>query len=187
MPHRLYDWRVRVKAVEREYRAVRVALDLLGSATDGDLLGLTEERGWDQLAATEIDAAERNLEATYLSRMYSVFERAVGSFWRQLPGDSTTPGDGDRMLDEVGYAQLVGRWRRDRISTRGQTASQQPGPSPDRGVCRGYESRSRKPRSFGLSQPTAGHLGLIRRRGMADLRFLPRPAAFARRGWSGRA
>ena len=107
MPHRLYDWRVRVKAVEREYRAGRVALDLLGTASDGDLLELAEQRGWDQLAATEIYAAERNLEATYLIRMYSVFERAVGSFWRQMPTNPATPDDGDRMLDEVGYAQLL--------------------------------------------------------------------------------
>ena len=107
MPHRLYDWRVRIKAVEREYRVVRVAFDLLEQATDGDLGDLSAERGWDQIATTEIYAAERNLDATYLIRMYSVFERAVGSFWRQMPANPVFPDDGDRMLDEVGYAQLI--------------------------------------------------------------------------------
>lgn len=38
MPHKLYDWRVRIKAAEREYQAVRVALDLLAIATVDDIL-----------------------------------------------------------------------------------------------------------------------------------------------------
>jgi hypothetical protein len=107
MPHKLYDWRVRVKAAEREYQAVRIALDLLGRATDDDIHDLTEDRGWDDFAATEVYATERNLDATYLIRMYSVFERAVGSFWRQVPGNADRQVDGDEMLDEVGYAQLI--------------------------------------------------------------------------------
>lgn len=107
MPHRLFDWRVRVKAAEREYQAVRIALDLLGAARDDEIHELTGMRGWDEFAATEIDAAERKLEATYVIRMFSVFERAVGSFWRQMPGNADRHDDGDVLLDDVGYAQLM--------------------------------------------------------------------------------
>ena len=107
MPHRLYDWRVRVKAAEREYQVVRIALDLLGDTDAEEVHELADEKGWDDLAVSEVYAAERNLDATYLIRMYSAFERAVGSFWRQIPGNEAREVDGDVMLDEVGYAQLI--------------------------------------------------------------------------------
>lgn len=108
MPHRLYDWRVRVKAAGRECQAVRIALDLLAAVTDDEIHELTEARGWDDLAATDIYAAEAALDATYLIRMYSVFERAVGSFWRQISGNEGREADGAVLLDEVGSAQLIG-------------------------------------------------------------------------------
>jgi hypothetical protein len=107
MPHRLYDWRVRVEATVREYQAVRIALDLLDDATVEVIHDLTDERGWDDLATTQIYAAERNLDATYLIRMYTVFERAVGSFWRQMPDNTDRQVDGDVLLDEVGYVQAM--------------------------------------------------------------------------------
>ena len=107
MPHRLERWRVRVEAAVREYQAVRIALDLLDGATVEEIHDLTDERGWDDLATTEIYAAERNLDATYLIRMDSVFERAVGSFWRQMPDNTGRQVDGDVMLDDVSYAQSM--------------------------------------------------------------------------------
>jgi hypothetical protein len=107
MPHRLFDWRVRVRAALREYQAVRIGLDRLGEATPEEIHELTEARGWDELAASEIYAAENNLDATYIIRMYSVFERAVGSFWREIPGNEDRTVDGDELLEEVGSAQLI--------------------------------------------------------------------------------
>ena len=44
MLHRLSNWRVRVKAAEREYQAVRIALDLLGVATVEEIHELASER-----------------------------------------------------------------------------------------------------------------------------------------------
>lgn len=108
MPHRLYDWRVQVKAAEREYQAVRLALDWLEGATSEEIHELSEYRGWDDLAVAEVYAAGRNLDATYLIRMYSVFERAVVAFWRQIPGNADRQVNGDVLLDEVGEAQLMG-------------------------------------------------------------------------------
>jgi hypothetical protein len=108
MPHRLYDWRTRVRAALREYHAVRIGVDLLGEASVDDIHALTEARGWDDLAAAEIYTADNNLEATYIIRIYSVFERAVNSFWNVIPGnEDRAPIDGDELLDEVGLAQLI--------------------------------------------------------------------------------
>ncbi len=41
--------------------------------------------------------------------MYSTFERAVGSFWRRLPGNVHRRADGDVKLQEVGYIQGMAR------------------------------------------------------------------------------
>jgi hypothetical protein len=107
MPHRLFDWRVRVKAAGREYQAVRIALDLLGEASDDQIHDIAEARGWNDLAAAEVYAAGNNLDATYIIRMYSAFERAVGSYWREIPGHSARAIEGDELLDEVGAARLI--------------------------------------------------------------------------------
>ena len=91
----------------REYQSVCIGLDLLSGATVEEIHELTEARGWDELAAAEIYAAENNLDATYIIRVHSVFERAVTSFWREIPGNEDRTIDGDELLDEVGSAQLM--------------------------------------------------------------------------------
>ncbi len=107
MPHSRFDWSNRIKAVEREYQAVRVALDWLLGATPDEIHDVTEERGWDELAVADIYAADRHVDATYLIRMFSVFERAVFSYWRLLPGNDARNVEGDVRLDEVGSARVI--------------------------------------------------------------------------------
>jgi hypothetical protein len=107
MPHSRFDWANRIKAAEREYQAVRVAVDWLLGATPDEIHDVTEERGWDDLAAADIYAADRHLDATYLIRMFSVFERAVFSYWRLLPGNDVRNVEGDVRLDEVGSACVI--------------------------------------------------------------------------------
>jgi hypothetical protein len=107
MPHSRFDWASRIKAAEREYHAVRVAVDWLLDATPDEIHGVTEERGWDDLAVADIYAADRNLDATYLIRMFSVFERAIFSYWRLLPGNDARDAEGDVLLDEVGVACVI--------------------------------------------------------------------------------
>jgi hypothetical protein len=102
MPHNRFDWASRIKTAEREYHAVRVAVDWLLGATPDEIHDVTEERGWDDLAVADIYAADRNLDATYLIRMFSVFERAIFSYWRLLPGNHVRDVKGDVRLDEVG-------------------------------------------------------------------------------------
>jgi hypothetical protein len=107
MPHSRFDWASRIKATEREYQAVRVAVDWLLDATPDEIHDFTGERGWDDLAAADIYAADRHLDATYLIRMFSVFERAVFSYWRRLPGNDVRRVEGDVRLDEVGSACVI--------------------------------------------------------------------------------
>ncbi len=102
MPHSRFEWADRIKAAEREYQAVRVALDWLLGATPDEMHDVTDARGWDDLAVADIYAADRNLDATYLIRMYSVFERAVSSYWRLLPGNAGREVEGSVLIDEVG-------------------------------------------------------------------------------------
>src|SRR2546423_9182921 len=107
MPHSRVDWAGRIKAAEREYQAVRVAVDGLLGATPDEVHDVTEARGWDDLAVADTYAADRNLDATYMIRMFSVFERAVSSDWRLLPGNADRRVDGDVLLDEVGAARKI--------------------------------------------------------------------------------
>jgi len=107
MPHNRFDWASRIKTAEQEYHAVRVAVDWVLGATPGEIHDVTEERGWDDLAVADISAADRNLDATYLIRMFSVFERAIFSYWRLLPGNDVRDVEGDVRLDEVGAACVI--------------------------------------------------------------------------------
>jgi hypothetical protein len=104
MRHSRFDWAGRIKAAEREYQAVRVAVDWLLGATPDEVHDVTDAKGWDDLAPADMYAADRNLDATYLIRMFSVFERAVSSYWRLLPGNAGRSIEGDVLLDEVGAA-----------------------------------------------------------------------------------
>jgi hypothetical protein len=65
---------------------------------------ITDARGRDELAAADPYAADCNLDATYLIRMFSVFERAVVSFGRSLPGYGGRELAADILLEEVGVA-----------------------------------------------------------------------------------
>ena len=72
MPNRRFDWHEHIKDIEGEYRAARIAIDRLKNqvATIPDLL----QKG-DQTRAYLRDA-DRNLEGTYLVRLFAAFEAA---------------------------------------------------------------------------------------------------------------
>jgi hypothetical protein len=107
MPHRLFDWQVQIKAARREYEVISISLEFFQNATEDEIHELAEARAWDGFLRGEIHNAEWHLDATYLIRMYSVFEMAVGSFWRLLPGNMEHESDGNAKLEEVGYAQAI--------------------------------------------------------------------------------
>jgi hypothetical protein len=75
MPHN-HEWQSRIKAVEREYVAMRQAADLFRQTALNDptvLLG--------NLRHGEIIAASRNLEGTYLIRLFAEFETGARQYW----------------------------------------------------------------------------------------------------------
>ncbi len=81
MPQHLSDWHDRIKAVEREYLAVRASvvhmqgvMALGGQRPGGPTVG-------------DLIAADSNLEATYLIRIWAEFETAIRSYYGCLIHD----------------------------------------------------------------------------------------------------
>jgi hypothetical protein len=71
-----HQWQSRIKAVEREYVAIRQATDRFLQHAHHDptiLLG--------DLRHGEIVGASRNLEGTYIMRLFAEFETGARQFW----------------------------------------------------------------------------------------------------------
>jgi hypothetical protein len=75
MPHR-DEWQSRIKAVEREYVAMRQAADRFRQAAlhDPTILQANLRHG-------EIVVASKNLEGTYVIRLFAEFETGVRQYW----------------------------------------------------------------------------------------------------------
>ena len=85
MPHN-HQWQSRIKAVEREYVAMRQAADRFQQAALDDPTILREN-----LRPREIVAASGNLEGTYVIRLFAEFETGVRQYWdAEWPTDPKT-------------------------------------------------------------------------------------------------
>jgi hypothetical protein len=75
MPHN-HEWQSRIKAVEREYVAMRQAADSFLQATlaDPTILQANLRRG-------EIVVASKNLEGTYIIRLFAEFGTGARQYW----------------------------------------------------------------------------------------------------------
>ena len=71
-----HEWQSRIKAVEREYIAMRQAADRFQRAAHADptILKLN-------LLYGEIVVASRNLEGTYIVRLFAEFETGARQYW----------------------------------------------------------------------------------------------------------
>jgi hypothetical protein len=100
MPHRRSDWHERIKAVEREYWAARIAVDRLTAdvARDPGVLGIGPER-------RDLIAANDNIEGTYLIRMFAEFESGIRSFW--IADRRRTRPQAEVLLDRVGTSRGI--------------------------------------------------------------------------------
>ena len=78
MPHS-HEWQSRIKAVEREYVAMRQAADRFHQVTQDDPTILQED-----LRPREIVSALRNLEGTYLMRLFAEFETGARQYWSSI-------------------------------------------------------------------------------------------------------
>ncbi len=73
---RNHEWQAQIKAVEREYVVMRQAADYFRQATLGDPTILQEG-----VQPHEIILASRNLEGTYVIRLFAEFETAARQYW----------------------------------------------------------------------------------------------------------
>lgn len=89
-----FAWADRIKAVEREHRAVRFAADqLLQSLQDGTKLIQ------DDLKRRDIDRASENLDGTYVIRLFAEFETALKRYLQDKK--IRIPRDARPLLDRV--------------------------------------------------------------------------------------
>lgn len=77
MPGEAFKWMGRIKAVEREYKAIRFSTDRLLAALDTDSAILAGE-----VERHDVATAAANLEATYIIRVFSEFESGLQHFVR---------------------------------------------------------------------------------------------------------
>jgi len=75
MPHN-HEWQSRIKAVEREYAAMRQAADRFEQASLADPTILQGN-----LRHGEIVVASKKLEGTYLVRLFAEFETGARQYW----------------------------------------------------------------------------------------------------------
>lgn len=71
-----YEWQLRIRAVEREYVAMRQAADRFKDDARSDPTILK-----DQLRPREIILASNNLEGTYVIRLFAEFETGLRQYW----------------------------------------------------------------------------------------------------------
>src|SRR4051794_22156231 len=77
MPGEAFAWMTRLKAVEREYRLARLAVDRLQrhAMESPELLAGDQRFG-------DVEILSRRLEGTYVVRLFSEFETALRHFLR---------------------------------------------------------------------------------------------------------
>jgi hypothetical protein len=76
MPHDLYIWMEKIKSIERDHLATRLALDRLLHEARRDPTILTGD-----LEPQDIVKASGRLETTYLIRLFAEFETGLRLYW----------------------------------------------------------------------------------------------------------
>ena len=98
MPSRRFDWHEHIMEVWGEHKAARLALDRLKDAVAAtpDLLNPHP------VARHYLRDAHRNLEGTYIVRLFAAFEAALRSYDRAKHNDLGRRTDAAIMIDEIG-------------------------------------------------------------------------------------
>lgn len=97
MPHN-HEWQTRIKAVEREYSATQQATDRFQEVVHRDPTILQGD-----LRPRDIVHASKNLEGTYVIRLFAEFETGLRLYWDQVR--DTNPRTHDLL---EGLAALCG-------------------------------------------------------------------------------
>jgi len=98
MPNRRFDWHEHIKDIEGEYGAMQFAAARLEAqviATPDILATGDARRGY-------IREAMRNLEGTYLVRLFAAFEAALRSFDRARHNDPSRDLSASLLIDTIG-------------------------------------------------------------------------------------
>jgi hypothetical protein len=101
MPNNLYEWLRRIKAIEREHAATRLAIDrLLAEARHAPTI-LTGD-----LKLHDIRIASEHLEGTYIIRLFAEFEARLRLFWPTARG-TDPPGRTRDLIDGVAATRRI--------------------------------------------------------------------------------
>ena len=98
MPNRRFDWHEHIKDVESEYHASRVAVDRLKA----QLVAVPDLLNDDDMTRTFLRRADRNLEGTYLVRLFAAFEAALRSYDRARHNDPGRDEFASVLIDTIG-------------------------------------------------------------------------------------
>jgi hypothetical protein len=103
MPNRRFDWHEHIQDIEGEFWAARIALDRLKAqaASTPELfrkIGPTRPR---------LQDADRNLEGTYIVRLFAAFEAALRSYDRARHKDPTRETSASVLIDSTGMLLSV--------------------------------------------------------------------------------
>ncbi len=98
MSYRRFDWHEHIVEVWGEYKSARMAIDRLRTAVVAapDLLKN------DRVAREYLKRADRNLEGTYIVRLFAAFEAALRSYDRAKHNDPRRETMAANMIDEIG-------------------------------------------------------------------------------------
>ena len=92
----------RILAIEREYRAATEAVSLLEAELGADP-NRGDTQGWRNRDARNL---ARNLESTYLIRLFAEFESGLRSCWERSLKRTTHPPVKD-LLDAIAYIRTI--------------------------------------------------------------------------------
>jgi hypothetical protein len=98
MPYRRFDWHEHLREVSGEFRSARFAVDRLRAA----VVETPELLNRDSTARKNLRDADRNLEGTYIIRLFAAFEAALRSYDRAKHNDPNRRTDAAVMIDEIG-------------------------------------------------------------------------------------
>ncbi|MGD0896452.1 MAG: hypothetical protein ABR915_01370 [Thermoguttaceae bacterium] len=100
MPNLRFDWHEHIKNVEGEYKAARLAVDRLKGSLGTAAPDLLQRMGDEERA--RLREADRNLEGTYLVRLFAAFEAALRSYDRARHNDPTREEAASVLIDSIG-------------------------------------------------------------------------------------
>jgi hypothetical protein len=100
MPVDRDDWGQRIKAVERQYKTARLAIERLRTQSQADATIVIHSP-----EARNVKETLQELETTYLIRLFAVFENGLRSYWQSVkPGKKP---DMKPLLDAIASKRKV--------------------------------------------------------------------------------